>query len=456
VSDQAHRGERLLTLAERVLALAPPSCEVLVEVRADVHALTRFANSRIHQNVADDRTTVTVLVADDGRSAVSSTNGSGHEELAALVDRALTAARQRPADPDWPGVAPAAPVTPAGHWDDATAAATPDERARVVADFVAAARPGQEAAGYCDTESVVTAVATSAGQRATDRFARATLDGMLLGAPEGGHTPAGYGHQTSGRLADLDGGAVGRPAAADCERSVTASDLAPGDYEVVLLPDCVATVVSFLAAYGFDAKAVEEGQSFVSLGDAPFDPRFSLTDDVYDPRSLGLGIDAEGTARQRVALVDEGVCRGLVHDRRTAAKAGATSTGHAWAAGSAAGADAASLVVAQGSATVDELVGRMGRGLVVTCFNYCRVLDPKTVGVTGLTRNGTFLVEDGQVTGAVTNLRFTQSFVTALGAGKVLGVSSGARLADSEWSPGRILAPALHLASWRFTGGAAG
>jgi predicted Zn-dependent protease len=122
------------------------------------------------------------------------------------------------------------------------------------------------------------------------------------------------------------------------------------------------------------------------------------------------------------------------------------------------GPDAANLVVEGGGGgrTAEQLVAGMGRGLLVTCFNYCRVLDPKTVGVTGLTRNGTFLVEDGRISRPVTNLRFTQSFVEALGPGRVLGVGGDARLADCEFGPGRVVAPALHLAAWRFTGGAAG
>ncbi|MPY94735.1 MAG: TldD/PmbA family protein [Acidimicrobiia bacterium] len=446
----------LLEVGEAALHLVPRGWEALVRVDAASHALTRFANSRIHQNVADERVSVSVLVADGARNAGASTNRTDGEALADVVRRACEAAAVVPPDPAWAGVAPTGATSAAGHWDEATAVAEPAERAQRVAAFVASGAAGQEAAGYCDTEAVVTAVATSAGQRASDRCTRATLDGIFLAAPEGGYTPAGYGHATSVHLADLDGAVVGGQAARGCASAVGAGEVEPGEYEVVLLPECVAEVVTFLASYGFNAKAVEEGQSFVEVGASPFDTAFSLVDDVYDTRSVGIGVDTEGTARTRAHLVEAGRCVGLVHDRRSAARLGAVSTGHAMPASAVWGPDAADLVVAGGGAAMEDLVGSAGRGLLVTCFNYCRVLDPKTVGVTGLTRNGTFVIEDGRVVRPVTNLRFTQSFVEALAPGRVLGVAAEARLADCEYGPGRVVAPAVRLAGWRFTGGAGG
>ncbi|MFN0090913.1 MAG: metallopeptidase TldD-related protein, partial [Acidimicrobiales bacterium] len=168
--------------------------------------------------------------------------------------------------------------------------------------------------------------------------------------------------------------------------------------------------------------------------------------------------DAEGVPRRRVELVDGGRAVGLLHDRRTAAAAGAASSGHssgrdAW------GPAPAALFVAPdpgGPADAAGLAERVERGLLVTTFNYCRVLDPKTLVVTGLTRNGVFLIENGRVGPPVSNLRFTQSFLEALGPGRVGGVASAARLADEEFGVGLVTAPAMHLRRWRFTGGAAG
>ena len=488
--DPSERLDRLAGLAEQALELVPAGAEAQVVAQWQWHALTRFAGSRIHQNLEQEGINVAIKVATGGRVAAAATSGTDRASLADAVERAIRAAAVRPVDPGWPGVAgpadpaaaTAAAVTDPERWDDAVAAATPDQRAALVAAFLgnaagagAGAGEGIDGAGYCDTQALAQAVATTAGRRARGRATRATLDGIFLRPPEGGHTPAGSGHATSTRLADLDGDAVGRRAARLCRDSIGASDLPPAEYPVVLLPECVAEIAAFLAD-GSNAKAVQEGRSYVEAGRLTFDEAFSLVDDVHAPGAVGLGVDTDGEARQRVVLIGNGRGGDLLHDRRTAARhpGGAVSTGHAHQASDSWGpAPAALAVLASGgdgsgsagedgtggsraAASAEELIGRLERGLVVACFNYCRVLDPKTVEVTGLTRNGTFWVEGGEVVRPVTNLRFTQSFVEALGPGRLLGWAADDRLTDCEWGPGLVRAPTLQLGSWRFTGGAAG
>ena len=233
-------------------------------------------------------------------------------------------------------------------------------------------------------------------------------------------------------------------------------DLKPGEYEVVLSPECVATIAIFLAFYGFNGKAVTEGQSFLEVGAAQFDERVDIWDDAGFPGSVGLAFDGEGTPKRRLDLVRAGVSRAATHDRKTAARLGGESTGHSVPGMEAWGAMATDLVVGGGHAPEDEMIAAVDRGLYVATFNYCRVLDPKSMVVTGLTRNGTFMIENGAITGAVTNLRFTQSFVAALGAGRVLDLGAVVRFADSEFGPGLVRAPAMRLAAWNFTGGAEG
>ena len=117
---------------------------------------------------------------------------------------------------------------------------------------------------------------------------------------------------------------------------------------------------------------------------------------------------------------------------------------------------AINMFIGGGDSSVDELVAGVNRGIYVSTFNYCRVLDPKSLVVTGLTRNGTFMIENGKITDPVTNMRFTQSFVDALAPGKVEGLGSDARYADSEFGPLLVHTPSLQLGSWNFTGGAEG
>jgi predicted Zn-dependent protease len=444
-------ADQLVETCERVLALVGTEAEAEVTVTAGTEALTRFATSFIHQNVADDARRVHLRVALDGRVAEATANQADDEALARLARSAIEAARLRPVDPGWPGLAPPAEAPAIEHWDDRTAAADPEERAGRVRRFVDAA-DGLETAGYCSTDGITVAFGNSAGQRLTGRATSAVLDGIA-------RTPSsdGSARAASVRLADLDGASVGADAVRRARDSAGAADLEPGSYQVVLEPSCVVNILSFLALYGFNGRAIEEGRSFVRLGERQFDPGITLADDVGHPAAIGVPFDAEGTPKRRLELVRDGVTSAVLHDRRTARALDATSTGHAIAGAGAWGAIPSNLVIEPGSASRDELVAGVERGLLVTDFWYTRILDPRTQVVTGLTRNGVWLVEDGRIVRPVTNLRFTQSYVEALGPGTVRAVGSDLTLVSGgTFGVGAYAVPSLHLASWNFTGGAQG
>ena len=446
-------AEAGLELAEHTIDLVharAADAEVEVSVRRGTEALTRFATSFIHQNVATELNHVLIRVALDGRNASTSVDGPADDEtLGRAIDGVLEAARVRPADPDWPGLSSPAEAPAVDHWDEATTDASPDERAAQVRAFVDAAH-GLETAGFCSTLAVRLAFANSAGQRLTGRGTSAVVDGIA-------RTPTadGSAHGGSVRLVDLSGAALGERAARKARDASNPTDLEPGRYEVVLEPDCVGNILSFLLAFGFNGKAVEEGRSFATVGEAQFDPSVSLREDVTDPATIGIPFDVEGTPKRPFDLVRDGVTRGLLQNRRTAKALGVESTGHAVEGGAAWGALGANLVLEPGAKSTDELVAGMERGVLVTDFWYTRILDPRTQVVTGLTRNGVWLVEGGRIVRPVTNLRFTQSFVDAIGPGAVRGISSERALLQSGWDA-VYLVPALHLASWNFTGGAKG
>lgn len=443
--------DRLLDTCERVLALVGTDAEAEITVTAGTEALTRFATGFIHQNVADAVQQVHLRLALDGRVAEASANQTDDDALARLVRSTADAARLQPVDPGWPGLAPPADAPAVDHWDDATAAAEPAERAERVGAFVTAA-DDLETAGYCSTEGVSIAFANSAGQRLSGRTTGATLDGIARTGSSDGSSRA-----SSVRLADLDGTVTGLEAVRRARDSADATDLPPGSYEVVLSPSCVVNMLTFLALHGFNGRAVEEGRSFARIGESQFDEAISLADDVSHPMATGVGFDAEGTPKRRVELVRAGVTSGLIHDRRTAKALGTESTGNAVAGAGPFGALPANLVLEAGSASEDELVGGVERGLLVTDFWYTRILDPRTQVVTGLTRNGVWLIESGRVQRPVTNLRFTQSFLDALGPGQVRGVGSDLTLVGGAvFGIGAYVVPSLHLASWNFTGGAKG
>lgn len=441
---------RFLELCEEVVGKAPDGVEAQALVRVTRKSLTRFANSFIHQNVAEDSAVLTLDLASEGRTARIATTLTDPTSLDRLISSALSALELSPVDHDWTGFAPATEIPDVGHYDPATASADPEERAEVVAEFIGAG-PGLSAAGYCETEEEIVAVANHRGLRYEGRATAAVLDGIHQTA-----TSAGKAHRAGQSLASLDGHLAGEEAARIARDSVDTVDIEPGRYEVVLRPNCVGTIGTFVGLYAFGGKAASEGRTRVVPGAPQFDPKVTLRDDITDPAALGVPVDWEGNPKVPVELIIEGVSRGFVHDRRTAARMGVTSTGHDWEYSSWFGPAPTNLFFEGGDSSEEEMIASVERGLLVTEFNYCRILDPTTLFVTGLTRNGTFLIENGQVTAPVSNLRFTESFSEALRDGNVVAVGDDARLADSENAPGIIHAPTVQLAAWNFTGGAKG
>lgn len=442
--------------AARVLELvaaANRSADVAVTVYRESLALTRFAESFIHQNVADESDRVVLQVHVEGRTASATTNRTSPDALSALVSSVLAAAALSPVDVGYAGLAPPAAVQTSGNWDEATAAASPDARAVAVRSFVDGAA-GLACAGYCQTLSVEAAFANSAGQAVTGRSTQASLDAIArTGRSDGAARTAAIA------LSDVEGAALGATAASNARAGEEQVALEPGRYEVVLEPGAVSDLVAGLLWQGLNGKAVAEGRSFAQPGEQQFDRAVSMWDDSTDDRSTGLPFDAEGTPKRRLDLVTAGVTTGVPHDRRTAAACGTETTGHAVEGGERWGAFPSDVRV--GAGTVDDLVGDVERGLLVSDFWYTRALDPKTLVYTGLTRNGGWLIEDGRLGSAVSTLRFTQSYVDALRPGAVLGISRATQssprtIAPVAWGSSSLVVPSLRLASWNITGGAAG
>ncbi len=457
-----------LDLAAQVLewvrVISGPGTEAEVLVERQALALTRFANSYIHQNVADTVTTVRLRLHREGRTALGSTTLTVTDALKDLVERTVAASRHTPADPGWPGLAPPEPVDKPGTVDEDIIAASPADRASRVRAFVDAAG-GLPTAGFCSTAYTTGAFGNSAGQVAQGATTGVTMDGIART-----DSADGVARLAGPRLSDVDGAVLGARAAAKALAGADPIELPPGRYEVVLEPTAVGDLLLSLALYGFNGKAVHERRSFVEVGATQFDERVTLVDDPSAGYQVGQRFDPEGTPKHPVTLVRAGVTEAVAHDRRTAKVAGAESTGHAIPGGSTWGAlpmnlnllpapgdDPATEVPGPAAdSAVLALVGQVERGLLVTDHWYTRVLDPRTLVMTGLTRNGVWLIEHGEIVRPVRNLRFTQSYPEALGPGGVLGVGTHLTVGISGWEAACYAAPALRLAAWNFTGGASG
>jgi predicted Zn-dependent protease len=243
---------------------------------------------------------------------------------------------------------------------------------------------------------------------------------------------------------------MGREAADLAVRGADASALDPGVYTVVLGPEAVGEMLTMLAYTGLSAKALAEGRSFLAdkLGEQVMSAQVSIVDDALAHEARGLTFDYEGQPKQRVEFVSRGVARGVVTDSYWASRLGMEDTGHALPAPNAFGPYPLDLGLEPGDASLDDLIASVERGVYVNRFWYVNVSDPTSVELTGMTRDGTFLIEKGRLSRPVRNLRFTQSAVEALA--HVKGVGADRRLVGERG--GGVLAPALLLERFAFTG----
>ena len=407
--------------------------------------LTRFAGNAVHQNVAHSDAQLHVRAAAGRRLGRAVTNDLSPEGIARGVEQARRNALLMPEDPDFPGLPlpGPAPVTPA--FDPTTAAYTPEDRARAVSAVCrAAADRGLDAFGACRTGVQETAVAGTHGVRA---YHAGTFAGLLITMMSG--TSSGWAKGGSWRVGDLDPRALAKEAAAKALDGENPGALEPGRYPVVLDHYAVDDILSALSLYGMGAQAVQEGRSWMNglMRQAALSPLVSIWDDGADPAGWPAPFDTEGMPRRKVEIVTDGVVGEPVHNSYTAAKEGKVSTGHQVNFGGAP--YASNLFMREGSRTLEQLIASTPQGLYVTRFHYTRLVHNRGCVMTGMTRDGVFLIEEGRLSGPVKDLRFTQSYVDALAGVEAVGDHTRLSLNEAGFA---TRAPRLKLAEFNFTG----
>jgi len=446
-----------LDLAERVLAHTRG--EALVTVTRERSLSTRFARSAPTQATAVDDTTVEVLCLRDGHPGLASTNRFAEDELRAVAARAEAAAvAAAVAGPgDHPGLPAPAPARTHDGWDPGTATLEPARAGDALRSaFAAAAERGLQAFGIWSAGAVETALASSTGIRAVDRV----TDGFMRIVCRDGDGRSGYASAASVSSAGLDGAALAARAGAHVPRGAL-GELASGAYPVVLEAEAVATLLDFAGWLAFNGLSYAEERSPLTgrLGQRVAAAAVNLSDSPRMPRTLPRAFDAEGVPKQPVPLIQDGVAHRVVHDLRSAARAGAgaASTGHALAPGGGPyGPVPTNLVLVGGGATgVDELAAPIERGIYVTRLWYVNVVHERQTLLTGMTRDGTYLIEDGRIGRPLKDLRFTDSILRILGAVQALDATP--RLVSEGDFYGRrfasgVVCPALRADGFRITG----
>jgi predicted Zn-dependent protease len=425
-----------------------PADTTLAALTQHHSALTRFANNTIHQNVAETNLQFMVRVDIDHRGGqrrgLATTTQLTDDAVRSVIDRAVTLAKLAPALADRPPLPALQHYPTITRWDDATAANTPQIRGELVARAIRLVeRAGMMAAGYLTTSSAISALASSSGLEAyhPSTFAEFAITVM-------GPTSSGWAKAKAPALSELKIEALTKEAIRKVELGDRPQELPAGSYPVILSPAAVADLISFLAS-DFSGLAVLEQESCLTgkLGQRLFGPEITLVDDVTHPLQIGSPFDGEGVARQPVTLIDHGVVRSFVYSLTSAKKAGVEPTGH----GSAAEPDdyPLNLVMQGGNTSLDQMIATTERGLFITRCWYIREVDPTQKIVTGMTRDGTFWIEEGKIRHGVKNLRFNQGLIAMLNDVEAMGPP--VRAAGEEHDS-CIVVPAMKIRNFRFTG----
>jgi predicted Zn-dependent protease len=421
-----------------------------VEVFSNGSALTRFANNYIHQNVEQSDVDVRVRAVIGQKVGVASTNETSDEALARVAARAYELARHQRENEDFRGLPGPQPIPQVSAFVERTARCGPEERAAVVEQVCDAARQAAlTAAGAYHTTAHEFAVANSLGVWAYQRQTQADINAVVMS-----ETSSGYAARASKDAGEIDGASVAQEAVDGALRGVEPRTIEPGEYEVLLSPYAAVDLLDFFSYLSFSALPFMEKRSFMAgrIGERVMGENISIWDDGLSPDTIEDPFDFEGVPRQRVDLIVDGTAKGVVWDTYYAGKQGgeARSTGHALPAGVAFGPIPQNLFLGTGDAATADMVKDMKRGLLVTRFWYTRTVHPLNVVVTGMTRDGTFLVEQGKIVGPVRSMRFTQGYVEALNHADAIGREAVLLLGDIGGGVRRV--PALKLAAWNFTG----
>ncbi|MDX6717073.1 MAG: hypothetical protein QOH30_3631 [Baekduia sp.] len=451
---------RPIDLAERALGFLDGEGQATVSRERSL--LLRFARSAPTQATDIDDTSIHLLALRDGHTGGATTNVATDDALRDAAHRAMAAAEAAARAAGGPGDHPGLPAPPDGYrahhgYDRRTARIDPAPGGDALqAAFAVAAEHGLEAFGAWTTGAVETAIASTKGVHAADRVTDAYIKTILRDT----HGRTGWDAETAVAVADLDPAAGARRAAAKVTGEEPAT-LPPGEYPVVLDVEAVGALLEQLGSLAFNGRAHAEGRGALEgrLGTRVAAAAINLSDSPRDARTLPRAFDFEGVAKAPLPLIRDGVAQRVVHDSRSAALAGggARSTGHAVApGGDPHGPAPTNLVLAGGGAEgIDALVAPIERGMYVTRLWYLNVVHPQQTLVTGTTRDGTFLIEDGRITRPLRDVRFTDSVLRILEATEALTAAS--RLTSEAEFYGRrfaygTVAPALRAQRFRVTG----
>ncbi|KKQ93939.1 MAG: Peptidase U62 modulator of DNA gyrase [candidate division CPR2 bacterium GW2011_GWC1_39_9] len=406
--------------------------------------LTRFANSFIHQNTDIENIDAQIRVINDKKIGVASGNVTGKEDLKKILDQAdLIASYQKP-DPNFKSL-PSKKTYPEVHaYSEETAKIKPLEKANIVKEMVDyVASKDLIASGAFDTSVSEIAIANSLGVWAYRPETIALLSLIVMG-----DNSSGFAKEANTNVLKIDYTEMAKVACDKAIMSKNPQDLEPGEYEVILEEEAVGEMLGYMAYMGFGAKVFHEDRSFMSgkLDQKVMGDNITIKDDPFNSRGVPANFDYEGYPKQIATLIDKGTATSVVYDSYTAHDYSQKNTGNALPAPNTLGPIPLNLILEPGKGSKEEMIKKVKRGILVTRFHYVNAHHYKILNITGMTRDGTFLIENGKIVGGIKNLRFTQSVPEALS--NVLEIGKDLKLVENI---GNILAPALRISKFNFT-----
>lgn len=441
-------SQKAKSIIEQVLEYAEGKAQgTEVTVESGSHSTSRFANNSMTQNQAQERSIVSVRVLKGGKQARLTTDDLSPASMRKLVDDAVRTCKFLEKDESLLAIPspPRQAYARVNRFDPATAELSPEARAKAVREIIQIASADKlEAAGVIASRAGLVAIGNSKGLFASHKETY-TLGSITMNRD--GST--GWTKAEEIKFTDLDYKAMARRAADKALANCDPIEVPPGKYRVILEPSAVLDLLMYLS-WDFAATShLDKLSCFVGrVGEKVFGENISIVDDCTHPLQSGAPFDGEGLVRQKVNLVENGVLKNLVCGRRSAKKMGLKETGHGLSEPNAEGEIPVNLVFSGGDSSLEDMIAGEERAILLTRVWYIREVDPTSKIVTGMTRDGSFLIEDGKIVAALKNLRFNQSLIDLLN--NVVKLGPAQRVAGGEEGNAQVV-PAMLIDNFNFS-----
>lgn len=375
-------------------------------------SLTRYANNQIHQNVAEVSQDISIRTIVGRKSGRISLNKTDEKSLKEAVERAIAMAKSQEDDPNFVPLPGPQKFAKLNNYVPATLECSPEERADGVMKVIQACKK-KDLIGSGAFE-VSTSHGAYGNSKGSFGYYQETEADCSVSAAKGDST--GWSDQTEKDVKKIRPELLAEKAIEKALRGANPKSLEPGTYTVVLEPYCLREMYFMLAFTTLTAQAIQEKRSYLTdkMGTKVVGDNITLVDDAYDPEVIGEPGDAQGMPKKKVVFFDKGVAKEVVYDLVTAAKDKKESTGHGGPLPNSFGPFPGNGILMPGDSTLEEMVASTEKGVYVSRFHYVNIVDPRQVMITGMTRDGTFWIENGKIAYPVKNMRFTQSVIELL------------------------------------------